>query len=341
MHNNYVYPNGTIHRLIHQSDVLKKNPLHDPVQRALHVYLPHGKNRKHHLPLLVDLAGYGNSGPGHTSWKAFGENLPERLDRLISEAHMPPVVVAFPDCYTCLGGNQYINSAGTGRYADYLIEEIVPLVEQEFNCGGLGQRGVFGKSSGGFGALWHGMHYPDFWSAIASCAGDAAFEIVYLPDIYAAAQTLTDYDLSITHFIASTRTTSRLSQQDRGCLMVCAMAATYDPVYNHGIKNEPVIRLPIDLKNGRLIPERWQNWLNHDPAIIVTERLEKLRQLKGIWLECGRHDQFNLQFGTYRISDALTQAGIKHVYEEFNGGHSQIDHRLDHFLPWLAKTIIT
>ena len=41
----------------------------------------------------------------------FGENMPERLDRLIASGAMPPVVVAFPDCFTKLGGNQYINSS--------------------------------------------------------------------------------------------------------------------------------------------------------------------------------------------------------------------------------------
>jgi hypothetical protein len=37
---------------------------------------------------------------------AFRENLPERLDRLIGQQRMLPVVVAFPDCFTRLGGNQ-------------------------------------------------------------------------------------------------------------------------------------------------------------------------------------------------------------------------------------------
>jgi hypothetical protein len=56
-----------------------------------------------------------------------------RLDRLIGQQAMEPVVVAFPDCYTSLGGNQYVNSASVGRYADYLNEELVPLVSRELN----------------------------------------------------------------------------------------------------------------------------------------------------------------------------------------------------------------
>jgi len=45
---------------------------------------------------------------------------------------MGPAILVFPDCFTCLGGNQYVNSSAIGRYADYLTQEIVPLVDREF-----------------------------------------------------------------------------------------------------------------------------------------------------------------------------------------------------------------
>ena len=41
---------------------------------------------------------------------------------------MAPAILVFPDCFTALGGNQYINSSAIGRYADYLTREIVPFV---------------------------------------------------------------------------------------------------------------------------------------------------------------------------------------------------------------------
>jgi hypothetical protein len=87
--------------------------LGDPSVRVVDVYVPAGHDGQG-LPLLVDLVGFTGSGLSHTNWVGFRENLPERLDRLIGEQRMPPVVVAFPDCFTRLGGNQYINSASTG-----------------------------------------------------------------------------------------------------------------------------------------------------------------------------------------------------------------------------------
>ena len=133
---------GQIHRLRLESKVLKTAMLGDPIERIVDVYVP-AKHDGRGLPLLVDLVGFTGSGPSHTNWRAFTENLPERLDRLIGGGAMPPVAVAFPDCYTRLGGNQYIDSDAMGRYEDYLIGEIVPfLVEDELKALG----GIYSKS---------------------------------------------------------------------------------------------------------------------------------------------------------------------------------------------------
>ncbi|WP_083222606.1 alpha/beta hydrolase-fold protein [Ensifer sp. LC163] len=120
--------------------------------------------------MLQGLVGFTAGGPLHTAWKAFVENVPERLDRLIATGLMPPVVVAFPDCFTSLGGNQYVNSTVVGRWEDFLIDEMLPTVETRFGCGGTGRRGVFGKSSGGYGAFSHAFRRPDIWAAAASHA---------------------------------------------------------------------------------------------------------------------------------------------------------------------------
>src|SRR5215813_6261311 len=129
MRRDFSLPQGSLHRLRHKSAVLEGNPLGDPTERELHVWTPPSWKEGEKLPLLVDLTGYFGAGPGHTNWKPVGENVPERLDRLMAGG-MKRVVVAFPDCWTKLYGNQYLNSEGSGRYADYVCEEIVPTVEK-------------------------------------------------------------------------------------------------------------------------------------------------------------------------------------------------------------------
>src|SRR5436309_7963183 len=134
---------GSVTRVIIESQALRSNMLGDPSVRVVDVYLP-ARHDGQGLPLLVDLVGFTGSGLSHTNWVGFRENLPERLDRLIGEERMPPVVVAFPDCFTRLGGNQYINSASMGPWEDFLLYEILPAIEKRFGCGGPGRRGWIG-----------------------------------------------------------------------------------------------------------------------------------------------------------------------------------------------------
>lgn len=87
-------PIGSVSRITIESRAIENNMLDDPSVRVVDVYIPAGHEGRG-LPLLVDLVGFTGSGLSHTNWTAFRENMPERLDRLIGEQRMPPVVVAF------------------------------------------------------------------------------------------------------------------------------------------------------------------------------------------------------------------------------------------------------
>src|SRR4029077_17556329 len=141
-------PAGSVRRITVESQALKNNMLGDPARRVVDVYVPAGHDGQG-LPLLAVLAGFTGSGLSHTNWVGFRENLPERLDRLIGEQRMPPVVVAFPDCFTRLGGNQYVNSGAVGAWEDFLLAEMLPAIEQRFGCGaGRGPAGFRYNSRG-------------------------------------------------------------------------------------------------------------------------------------------------------------------------------------------------
>ena len=328
------HPAGTLHRLSLDSELLKGNLLGDPSRREIDVYVPHDHDGVG-LPLLVDLVGFTGSGLGHTNWKNFGENVPERLDRLIGSGAMPPVVVAFPDCFTRLGGNQYINSAALGPWEDVLIDEVVPLVEGRFGCGGNGRRGVFGKSSGGYGSIVHAMRRSDTWSAAACHAGDMAFELCYLPDFPDLLRTLAMKDGSIETFITDLENANKPGDKDIHVLMDLAMAATYDPDPSQFLG----IRLPVDPETCEVIEERWANWLAWDPVRMVDDHADNLRRMKALYIECGDRDQYNLVYGARRLHRALERLGVEHRYEEFPDNHSSVDYRMDESLPFLAKAL--
>jgi len=327
-------PSGTVHRRTIESKVLKKETLGDPTQRLIDIYIPAGHDGRG-LPLLVDIVGFTAGGPAHTNWKNFGENLPERLDRLIASGAMPPCVVAFPDCFTRLGGNQYINSEGTGRWADFLMEEAVASVEKEFGCGGKGKRGIFGKSSGGYGAMVHALLYPDFWSAAAVHSGDMGFDLMYRHEFPVVLRALAAVGGKPKPWLEKFFAAQKTKDSDIHIIMMLCQAATFDPDTSEFMN----IRLPVDPHTCEFIAERWQNWLNWDPLVMAQKRADDLKKLKMLYIDCGDTDQYNLVYGARRMHALLEQRGVAHTYEEFPDNHSSVDYRMDKSLPLLVKAL--
>jgi len=356
------WPAGRIVVLEHCSQVLADNPLNDPHVRALHVWLPPQydapRSAKKRFPVLFDLAGFTSSGLAHTNWKNFGENVVERAARLIHERKMAPAIIVFPDCFTALGGNQYINSSAIGAYADYLTRELIPFVDREFRTlASREHRGCFGHSSGGYGAMVHGMKYPRFWGAIANHSGDAYFDFVYRNawadtlnklarhaqpkreegpiDVLALEKSCADgYDDGrVRRFLETFWKSTKPGGID--VLMNVCMAASYDP----DPQAPNGFRLPFNLETGELLEKRWKVWLGHDPINMVTRHAAALRSLKGLYIDCGWADQYQIHYGTRILSKRLALHKIRHVYEEFNDNHSGIDYRLDRSLPYLVKAL--
>ena len=317
------------------STLLQNNLLGDPSTRLVDVYLPPGSDGRN-LPLLVDLVGFTGSGLSHTGWAPFQENVPERLDRLIGEGRMPPAVVAFPDCFTRLGGNQYINSAATGPWEDYLLGEMLPEIEARFGCGGTGRRGVFGKSSGGYGAIVHALLHSDVWAAAACHSGDMAFEWCYLPDMPIAIQGLAKAGNSIQQWWTELEAARKHPDDASAVFNILAMAASYDPDPSQYLG----IRLPVTFDTCELIDERWRNWLRHDPLVILESKADNLRRLKALYIDCGTADQYRLLYGARRFAKRLNQLGIRHRYDEFDDNHSGIDYRMDESLPFITRALV-
>jgi S-formylglutathione hydrolase FrmB len=328
------HPAGEIRRLTVSSTLLKSNMLGDPTDRRVDVYLPAGHDGSG-LPLLVDLVGFSAGGPAHTNWVGFRENVPERLDRLIGEGAMPPVVVAFPDCFTRVGGNQYIDSASTGLWAGFLTQEMLPAVEGAFGCGGAGRRGVFGKSSGGYGSIVHALDHADVWAAAACHSGDMAFELCYLPDMPDTLRALARSEGSIEVWWTKFEGAKKTPEGSFKALNILAMAAHYDPDPDAFLG----MRLPVTADTCEVIEERWANWLAHDPVVKLERQWQNLKQLKALYIDCGDADQFNLVYGARRFVRRRGELGVSHRYEEFADNHSGVDYRMDVSLPFIAQAL--
>jgi S-formylglutathione hydrolase FrmB len=360
---------GTLVVLEHDSTILADNPLGDPHVRKVAVWLPPqydrgaGKGRGRRFPVLYDLVGFTGSGISHTNWKPFGDNVPERATRLIHDRKMGPTIFVFPDCFTSLGGNQYVNSSAVGAYADYLTKEIIPFVDHEFHTlAAREHRGCFGKSSGGYGAIIHAMKYTKYWGAIADHSGDAYFDFVYHHDwpntlnevakyrepkrVDGAYDVLNDLrsrkeiaagedDGRVQRFLDAVWKKEKLSLAEGHAIMNLCMAATYDP--DPGVALG--FRLPFNLDTGEKIEERWRSWQKHDPINLVGKYAANLRKLAGIYIDCGWRDQYHIHYGARILSLRLAERGIRHTYEEFDDNHSDVDYRMDVSLPFLYRAL--
>src|SRR5436190_15726014 len=125
---------GRFERLAVESQLLRDNPLGDPARRPLYVYLSPGvgEGRTAGVPVVYLLQGYSNQLDTWLARKPFEPTTVERLDAMFAAGESPAAMVVFVDAWTSLGGSQFINSSGTGRYMDYLCDEIVPFIDERY-----------------------------------------------------------------------------------------------------------------------------------------------------------------------------------------------------------------
>jgi len=332
--------NSQVITLVHESKILKTNPLHDPYKRELLVYLPpsygHSAGR---YPVVYLISGYTGFGRMNMNVSAYTENIQERLDRLIKTKKISDMIVVMPDCLTLYGGNQYINSAGIGDYENYLIKEIVPFVDSNFRTlpqGG--SRCIIGKSSGGYGAMWLSMRNPDVFGLMASHAGDAAFEYCYLPDFPKCLMALQHYGKghkAVQNFIKKElRTRNKKPGYFFPILLTIGMAAHYSPNLK---RKEYNFDLPFDINTGEIIPSIWNKWLKYDPVRLVDKYKDNLKKLRLIFVDSGTKDEYNMYAGARIFADKLKANGIKCIHQEFDDGHGNIQYRYDVSFKYISE----
>ncbi|HLM60273.1 MAG TPA: alpha/beta hydrolase-fold protein [Pyrinomonadaceae bacterium] len=323
---------GAIKILQHASEVLKNNSLSDAHIRDLYVYLPPDYDENEKYPTVYCLTGFTGRGKMFLNDNAFAPNLAERMDKLIGEKTIKPMIAVLPDCFTRYGGSQYVNSSATGNYEDYLTEEIIPFVDEQFSTiKDKNSRAVMGKSSGGYGALVMAMRHADKFGLVCSTAGDAYFEFVYFPGIAEGFHSIKgDPQALIEKFW---REDVRKGKNDFAALNTIGMSACYSPNEN----SELGFDLPFDLETGEVRPEVWQRWLAHDPVRLVEKSVEMLKSLKLLYIDAGTRDEFHLDLGARILCQKLKEFDVPFIHEEFDDGHFNIAYRQNRSLELISQ----
>jgi S-formylglutathione hydrolase FrmB len=244
----------------------------------------------------------------------------ERIDALFASGTCPDAIVVFSDAWTSYGGSQFLNSPATGRYLDYLCDEVVPFVDERYpTAADRDHRALAGKSSGGYGAMVVPMLRPDVFGALASHSGDALFEAAYLPEMPTFVRAMREhFESSFDVFFERLTATDRFDMERFRAIELYGYAAAYSPDPERPGK----ALLPVDLVTGRLVDDVWGQWLEKDPVRMAPAHADALRSMRRIYLDAGTRDEYFLDLGAAAFAAELEKLGARHTIELFDGTHS-------------------
>jgi S-formylglutathione hydrolase FrmB len=281
-----------VHDIVIQSKALAGNPLSDPSTRHVAVFRSSEFAGKR-LPLVVYLPGFGGS--SEEALKA-----PGMWQSILAKLHSKglDVVLAVVDGRNRYGCSQYINSRGSGRYLDYICDEIVPQVEAAEHAGGqFAQRMVIGHSSGGFGALRIGMARQKQFMGVAGLSPDSYFDVTH------KGFTLEPASAKLSPALVRSSAAPNFSKVDFGdagyAVALCADYAgnvdgTFDWLYDDA---------------GKYRPEVYERWRQQDPAVLA-EAKHPYTSRQRVYLEGAAQDEFKANEGAAKVAQNLAGKGI-------------------------------
>ncbi len=321
-----------------ESGALEGNPLGDPHVRPLWVYTPpaYDADPARRYPSIYLLQGYTGQLDMWRNRLPFRANFLELVDASFVDG-TPPCLLVFVDAWTSVGGSQFVDSPGTGRYHAYLCDEIVPWVDANYRTlAAREHRGIAGKSSGGYGAVLTTMLRPDLFGGFASHAGGGLFEVSIRPFFRVAVRALREhYGGSFERFWTETRRGPAFTRdEDIHLALQYGFAAAYSA------DEDGTVRVPYDLRTGRVIPELWERWLEWDTVLLVARHAETMRSLRAVYLDAGRRDEWFVDLTAEALRLELEAIGVRDIFFElFDATHANIEYRYPLGIRYLAERL--
>lgn len=289
--------------------------------RSITVYLPPGyENSTQHYPVIYFLHGFMLSDTLMVLFTQFNH----LLDDAISTGRIRPVIVVFPNSDTRYKGSFYTNSSLTGNWADYIAEDVINYVDQNFRTiPKRDSRGLAGHSMGGHGALKLAMFYPDKFSAIYAMS-PALLGMDFEKDTVwnQAFRTISMIKNPTDVFKAlHERMGSPEWVRDFGTLLNVDLGRIYSPDES----NLPFqADFPITFEGDKMIkhPDIIKKWEEQCPINMLDNHIDALKRYVAIKIDWGKEDENkDIPVMSKQFSEKLENAGIKNVAEEYEGTH--------------------
>jgi S-formylglutathione hydrolase len=297
---------GTVEHIKVHGKALEGNLEGDSPDRDVTVYLPpsYATERSRRYPAVYLLHGYGGT---DDNWTGRQANVPESADKLVAAGRLREMIVVMPNAFSLHKGSMYSSSPTTGDWETYVAHDLVAYVDGHYRTlSDRVSRGLAGASMGGYGAVRIGMKRPDVFSSLyilSACCLTA--NIAPRPDAMAAAEAI------------RTREAAEEAGRGRGFgpSTNLAFAAAWSPN-----PTRPPLYLDLPVQDGKVRPEIVAKWVANAPLAMIDQYVPSLKAYRAIGMDIGTKD--GLLASNQALEQAMTRFGIAHVYEEYDGDHT-------------------
>ncbi len=303
-------------------DALRGNPLGDPTARRAAVISPAGSRASEPMAILYFLPGWGGSpddfleGGGRAAFS-------QVVEALKSDGKPTRLVVA--DGRTRWGGSQFINSAATGKYADYVSDDVVRTVELRYKVTP-GRRLIAGHSSGAYGAMLLAMRKQQLFAGVVALSPDSDFEATHRGLVSQGNVR------RVTRSMVEAWTPPATAQPQDGLVrLVCGLCANYAPL---GPDKPGRFEWLYD-DRGEWQPDVWQRWIAADPLTLIRADRNAFAATQRIYMDGAEHDEFLANIGARNMHDVLRERpGPAQFYESPGGHNDRLPERLIRGVTW-------
>jgi S-formylglutathione hydrolase FrmB len=302
-----------LHSVALENTITKENP-----DRMVSIYLPpsYDKSPDRRYAVLYLLHGIGDTDETWTKpWNEKNDGywaIQNAMNKGVAEGKFGEMIVVMPDNKTNWFGSFYVNSSVTGNWEDFNAKELVKYVDGKYRTIAKAEnRGILGHSMGGYGAITLAMKHPEVFSvaygmnpAVIDWGGD-----------------LTIASPSFAFVLSAKSYDDLLKSNNLYNIAIVTVAQAFSPNPN---KPPFYADLPFKTVDGRLQPDEtgFRKWRENSMIRMVEKYQANLKKLRGLRFDSGYEDEFKfIPVNSRLLSTELTNYGIEHVFEEYNGDH--------------------
>jgi S-formylglutathione hydrolase FrmB len=303
---------------------LAENVVGDSPVRSTLVYLPpsYQRDATRRYPAVYLLHGATSVPEEWVDGTYQGFDIRIALDSLVTAGAIPELIVVMPNANNAVGAGFYANSAATGNWGDFVVQDLVRHVDGRYRTDPrASKRALVGHSMGGFGAFNLGFDHPDVFGlvyAISPCCIGFVGRSGPSP-AWAVLSRIT-----------------RWQDAPANVRLLLGMAAALD-----GSRSDPRLftELPFDVRaDGRVVPNAGvqARWLARMPPDRASAMVRRGDRQPVIVIESGS-EETGLRLGIALLRARLDSLGIRYADTTFTGGH--VDRVRERFTRHVLPTV--